>query len=48
MNPEDRDDELQYDGYNIYNEDDVPEEPTPWSVDDFDDILDLNESTFYE
>ena len=48
MNPEDRDDELQQDSPQIYREDDVPDEPSTWTVDDFDDLWDFNGSSLSE
>ena len=48
MNLEDIDNELQQDSSHIYREDDVPDEPSTWTVDDFDDLLDLNGSLFSE
>jgi hypothetical protein len=48
MNPDDNDNELLQDSYHIYREDDVPDEPSTWTVDDFDDLLDLNESLLSE
>ena len=48
MNPEERDDELQQDSSLVYREDEVPDEPSTWTVDDFDDLLDFNGSMLSE
>jgi hypothetical protein len=48
MHPREKHEELEQENADPFSEDDFPEEPNTWLVDDFDDILDLSGSDFTE
>ncbi|MCP4410468.1 MAG: hypothetical protein GY807_22540 [Gammaproteobacteria bacterium] len=48
MHPREKRKELEQDSTDLFSEDEFPEEPNSWHVDDFDDILDLTGTDFSE
>ena len=48
MHPREKRKELDQDNPEFLNEDDFPEEPNTWLVDDFEDILGFPESDLFE
>ena len=48
MYPKQKEEGFEDDSPDLLSEDDFPEEPTTWDVDDFEDILDLFDEEFPE